>query len=125
MPGFPRAEQRFLAALIGGQRHSFKRASFDMLPETWREAGLRLLMILRLAVLLNRSRKKLPRVPVHLRAGADSLSISFDAVKHLVLCRIERRPPKLDLDVYPYLPRATVQTTSAASYMCLTTGDTT
>lgn len=47
-------------------------------------------------------------------------TISFDAVKHLVLCRIERRPPRLDLDVYPYLPRATVQTTSAASYMCLT-----
>jgi hypothetical protein len=49
-------------------------------------------------------------------------TISFDAVKHLVLCRIERRPPKLDLDVYPFLPRATVKTTSAASYMCLTTG---
>ena len=32
--------------------------------------------------------------------------IGFDAVKHLVLCRIERRPPRLDLTVYPYLPRA-------------------
>ena len=28
----------------------------------------------------------------------------FDAVKHLVLCRIERRPPRLDLAIYPYLP---------------------
>ncbi len=46
-------------------------------------------------------------------------AIGFDAVKHLVLCQIERRPPRLDLDVYPYLPRATVGTTSAASYMCL------
>ena len=27
--------------------------------------------------------------------------ISFDAVKHLVLCRIERRPPRLDLKIYP------------------------
>jgi hypothetical protein len=25
-------------------------------------------------------------------------AIGFDAVKHLVLCRIERRPPRLDLD---------------------------
>ena len=32
-------------------------------------------------------------------------AIGFDAVKHLVLCRIERRPPRLDLTVYPYLPR--------------------
>ena len=29
--------------------------------------------------------------------------IGFDVVKHLVLCRIERRPPRLDLTVYPYL----------------------
>jgi hypothetical protein len=49
-------------------------------------------------------------------------SVGFDAVKHLVLCRVEKRPPKLDLDVYPYLPRATVARTSAASYMCLVAG---
>ena len=45
-----------------------------------------------------------------LRLGA----IGYDAVKHLVLCRIERRPAKLDLDIYPYLPRANVPTTAAA-----------
>jgi transposase len=50
-----------------------------------------------------------------LRMGA----IGFDAVKHLVLCQVEKRPPRLDLDFYPYLPRATVGATSAASYMCL------
>jgi len=48
--------------------------------------------------------------------------VGFDAVKHLVLCRIERRPPRLDLTVYPYLPRATVATTSAAAYMDLLSG---
>jgi len=50
-------------------------------------------------------------------------AVGFDAVKHLVLCQVERRPPKLDLDVYPYLPRADVATTSAASYMALLSGD--
>ena len=53
-----------------------------------------------------------------LRLGA----IGFDAVKHLVLCRIERRPPKLDLAAYPYLPRVTVATTSAGAYMTLLGG---
>ena len=48
--------------------------------------------------------------------------IGFDAVKHLVLCRIERRPPRLDLTIYPYLPQATVATTSARTYMDLLTG---
>lgn len=46
-------------------------------------------------------------------------AIGYDAVKHLVLCRIERRPPRLDLDVYPYLPKANAGTTSARSYMSL------
>ena len=53
-----------------------------------------------------------------LRMGA----IGFDAVKHLVLCQVEKRPPKLDLDCYPYLPRANVAATSAASYMSLMAG---
>jgi hypothetical protein len=48
--------------------------------------------------------------------------VGFDAIKHLVLCQVEKRPPKLDLDVYPYLPRANVGTTSAASYMSLMAG---
>jgi len=47
--------------------------------------------------------------------------IGFDAVKHLLLCRIERRPPRLDLSIYPYLPRAAVATTSASDYMGLLT----
>ena len=50
-----------------------------------------------------------------LRLGA----LSFDAVKHLVLCRLEGRPPRLDLELYPYLPRVRVSTTSAKDYMTL------
>ena len=53
-----------------------------------------------------------------LRLGA----IGYDAVRHLALCRIERRPPKLDLAIYPYLPRAHVATTSARAYMALLAG---
>jgi len=49
-------------------------------------------------------------------------AVGFDAVKHLVLCRMERRPPRLDLGVYPYLPKATVATTSARAYMELLAG---
>ena len=46
-------------------------------------------------------------------------AISFNAVKHLVLCSIEGRPPRLDLELYPYLPRVSVSTTSAGDYMTL------
>ena len=59
------------------------------------------------------------------RAIEDALhmgTIGFDAVKHLLLCRIERRPPRLDLENYPHLPLAEVQTTQAADYMTLLSG---
>ena len=57
--------------------------------------------------------------------AVDSLrlgTISFDAVKHLVLCRLEGRPPRLDLELYPYLPRVRVNTTSTRDYMTLLSG---
>ena len=53
-----------------------------------------------------------------LRLGA----LSFDAVKHLVLCRLEGRPPRLDLELYPYLPQVRVSITSAGDYMTLLSG---
>ena len=53
-----------------------------------------------------------------IRLGA----LSFDAVKHLLLCRLEGRPPRLDLELYPYLPRIRVSTTSARDYMTLLSG---
>ena len=62
----------------------------------------------------------------HLKRAAHG-AIRFDAAKHLVLCQVEQRRPwlnraKLDLDIYPYLPKANVGTTSAASYMSLMRG---
>ncbi len=53
-----------------------------------------------------------------LRLGA----LSFDAVKHLVLCRLEGRPPRLDLELYPYLPQVRVSITSAGDCMALLPG---
>ena len=51
-----------------------------------------------------------------LRLGA----IGFDAVKHLVLCRIEPAAAQAQPgDVYPYLPRARVAMTSAKSMSLL------
>lgn len=46
-------------------------------------------------------------------------TISFDAVKHLLLGRIEQRPPRLDLENYPHLPLPNVATTQASDYLAL------
>jgi transposase len=53
-----------------------------------------------------------------IRLGA----ISFDAVKQLVIAKVERRPANLDLGDYPYLPVAKVKTSSAADYAVLVSG---
>ncbi len=94
MPGFPRAEQRLLAALIGGQRHSINTSSFKSLPKTWQAAALQLLIILRLAVLLNRSRKETAQVPATIGVSDDSLTINFDvdwlAENPLTIADLER-----------------------------------
>ena len=53
-----------------------------------------------------------------LRLGA----ISFDAVKMLLLARLENRPARLDLTFYPYLPATTVGTTDPRAYLGLIAG---
>ena len=46
-------------------------------------------------------------------------AIGFDAVQHLVLCRLDHRPPRLDLAQYPHLPAARVAMTAATDYLAL------
>jgi len=61
----------------------------------------------------------LPEVTAAVGHALRLRAISYDAVKHLVLCAIEQRPPKLDLENYPHLPVAEVGLTRAADYQVL------
>lgn len=77
MPGFPRAEQLFLAFLIENQRRELKLGGLKRLPPDWREPALKLALLLRLAVLMNRSRSTAPLPPVELEARKNSLRLRF------------------------------------------------
>ena len=58
-------------------------------------------------------------------AVADAIrlgAVGFDAVKQIVLARVERRPARLDLTAYPHLPKTLVKSTSAADYAVLIPG---
>jgi transposase len=46
-------------------------------------------------------------------------AISYDAVKHLVLAKHERRAPRLNLAEYPFLPKTTVAITDVREYLAL------
>ena len=61
----------------------------------------------------------LPEVSAAVRQALRFPAIPYDAVKHLLLCAIESRPPKLDLENYPHLPLAEVALTRAADYQVL------
>jgi transposase len=59
------------------------------------------------------------------RAVSEALrlsAISFDAVKMLLLARLENRPVRLDLTFYPYLPATAVGTTDPRTYLGLIVG---
>jgi len=77
MPGFPRNEQRILSCMIRNQRGALDLEHCSNLPASWRQAGLRLTVILRLAVLLNRSRSTQELPAVAFAASAASVQLSF------------------------------------------------
>jgi len=56
MPGFPTVEQRVLARLVGEHRGRLGRQAFAEISDGWTQPARKLTVLLRLAVLLNRSR---------------------------------------------------------------------
>ncbi|MFO1009590.1 MAG: exopolyphosphatase [Planctomycetota bacterium] len=60
LPGFSRDDQLVLAALIDGHRRKLPAARLAALPPALQKGALRLCLVLRLAVLLNRSRGPMP-----------------------------------------------------------------
>jgi exopolyphosphatase/guanosine-5'-triphosphate,3'-diphosphate pyrophosphatase len=77
LPGFARLEQRLLAALVSLHRRKLDDPFVDELPAEWRTRAFRLIVLLRLAVLLNRTRSPSDLPPMALQAGKDSLELRF------------------------------------------------
>ncbi len=70
MPGFSRDDQLHLAALVGNHRRKLGLSDFEELAEDDVERLSYLLLVLRLAVLLHRSRSPEPLPPMRLRGGS-------------------------------------------------------
>ena len=77
MQGFVRLEQSLLAALVTLHRRKLDDPFVDELPVEWRVPAFRLIVLLRLAVLLNRTRSPSDLPPIALHAGKDSLELHF------------------------------------------------
>ncbi len=79
MPGFPRAEQKFLAFLIANQRQVISLDRWQSLPKVWHRSALRLVILLRIAVLLNRSRSSKPLPVLSLVVEDNGVQLRFPA----------------------------------------------
>jgi exopolyphosphatase/guanosine-5'-triphosphate,3'-diphosphate pyrophosphatase len=79
MPGFPRAEQKFLAFLIASQRQVISLDRCQALPKAWHQPAIRLMILLRIAVLLNRSRSSKPLPDIKLAVEENGLDLYFPA----------------------------------------------
>jgi len=77
LPGFPRSEQKLLSFLITTQRSSIDLERLSELPFAWRHKSLRLAIVLRLAVLLNRSRKASDLSGIEANASDTNLNLRF------------------------------------------------
>ncbi|MEJ2114743.1 MAG: exopolyphosphatase [Gammaproteobacteria bacterium] len=76
--GFSWNEQRLLACLVGNHRRKINLELIGQLPSHWQEQVLYMIVILRIAILINRDRvpKKLPTITIQDNNGA--LEIHFD-----------------------------------------------
>src|SRR5690606_6882898 len=77
LPGFPRAEQQVLAFLVASQRRDIELRRARKLPAAWRVSALRLALLLRLAVLLNRDRSSASRPAFRLAVQHHDLRLNF------------------------------------------------
>jgi exopolyphosphatase/guanosine-5'-triphosphate,3'-diphosphate pyrophosphatase len=77
IPGFSRLNQQLLTALTLSQRGKFSQVNFQELPTDLIQPARRLAVVLRLAVLLHRSRSQQPLPKVALTATPKTLRIKF------------------------------------------------
>ena len=78
LPGFSREDQKVLWALVRSHRRRFKPHRFEDLHAPYDVKGMRLAMILRLAVLLNRSRRDaVPNVEVKIKSQPHKIRLKF------------------------------------------------
>ncbi|MCG8426204.1 MAG: Ppx/GppA family phosphatase, partial [Chromatiales bacterium] len=77
LPGFSRQEQRVLATLVRNHRRKVAMETIEALPDTIINCVLQLCTVLRLAVLLHRSRSSMLQIDAQLTANGNNLELAF------------------------------------------------
>lgn len=77
LAGFSTGEQLLLSTLVWNHRRKIRQETLEALPSAWQTRMLRLAVILRLAVLINRSRSLDPQPEIAIDAIKGGFSIGF------------------------------------------------
>ena len=77
LSGFSQQEQAILAVIIRNHRRKFVKSQFETLPEQWQLRAQRLAILLRLAVLMHRSRSSTPIPNLQLKVDNNTLIVEF------------------------------------------------
>jgi exopolyphosphatase / guanosine-5'-triphosphate,3'-diphosphate pyrophosphatase len=77
MPGFGRLEQQVVSVLVAAHRRKLDEAVIERLPSAWRSPVQRMIVLLRLAVLLNRGRGPLDLPPLEVEIRERFLGLRF------------------------------------------------
>ena len=77
LAGFSTNEQQMLSLIVGNHRRKFREAQATDISEQQQQTAVRLTILLRLAVLLNRSRAATPLPTIRLSPGENELGIGF------------------------------------------------
>jgi exopolyphosphatase/guanosine-5'-triphosphate,3'-diphosphate pyrophosphatase len=77
LPGFARLDQQLLSCLVEHHRRRLDNLSLDGIRHDWREPIFRLIVLLRLAVVMNRARSSAPLPEMQLTGGNSVLTVAF------------------------------------------------
>jgi exopolyphosphatase/guanosine-5'-triphosphate,3'-diphosphate pyrophosphatase len=102
MPGFSLRDQRFLSALVRCHRRKFSPEIIKVLPEEVQDYAVKLCVILRLSVLLHRSRSHKSAPDFQAKAGDKLISLTFPAdwLKEHPLSTADLKSEKKRLSVF-------------------------
>ncbi|MGB3621034.1 MAG: Ppx/GppA phosphatase family protein [Ketobacter sp.] len=79
LPGFTNQDQAIIAALVGGHRRKFRDTAFEPILPHLQEKVRRLMLVLRLAVVFNRSRRDVVMPDYRVKTNKDGVTINFDS----------------------------------------------
>jgi exopolyphosphatase/guanosine-5'-triphosphate,3'-diphosphate pyrophosphatase len=104
LPGFTQQEKQLLAVLVRGHRRKFPITELKALPGRWQQQAIRLAILLRIAVTLNRGHADMPLPTINITAGKNTvtLHVSHDWLDSHPLTRVDLRSEAAYLSAINY-----------------------